>query len=42
MMQGRSSGRLLPFDIYAKGQILTKEGVAVFYVLVSSKRSADA
>jgi len=28
-------------DIYTKGNILTKEGVAVFYVLVSSKRSAD-
>ena len=28
-------------DIYRKGKILTKEGVAVFYVLVSLKRSTD-
>ncbi|MBI2438135.1 MAG: hypothetical protein HYV36_04900 [Lentisphaerae bacterium] len=28
-------------DIYTKGKILTKEGVDVFYVLVSSKRSTD-
>ena len=28
-------------DIYTKGKILTKEGVDVFYVLISSKRSTD-
>ena len=28
-------------DIYTKGKILTKEGVAIFYVLISSKRSTD-
>lgn len=28
-------------DIYTKGKILRKEGVDVFYVLVSSKRSSD-
>ncbi|MFH0802700.1 MAG: hypothetical protein V2A78_10010 [bacterium] len=28
-------------DIYTKGKILTKEGVEVFYVLISSKRSTD-
>ena len=28
-------------DIYTKGKILTKKGVEVFYVLVSSKRSTD-
>ena len=34
----------LTFDglgIYTKGKILKKEGVDVFYVLVSSKRSTD-
>ena len=34
----------LTFDglnIYTKGKILTKEGVDVFYVLISSKRSTD-
>ncbi len=29
------------FDIYTKGKILSKEGVDVFYVLISSKRSTD-
>lgn len=29
------------FDVYTKGKILTKEGVEVFYVLISSKRSTD-
>jgi hypothetical protein len=29
------------FDIYTKGKILKKEGVDVFYVLISSKRSTD-
>jgi hypothetical protein len=28
-------------DIYTKGKILTREGVDVFYVLISSKRSTD-
>ena len=28
-------------DIYTKGKILTKEGIDIFYVLVSSKRSTD-
>ena len=28
-------------DIYTKGKILTKEGVEIFYVLISSKRSTD-
>ena len=28
-------------DIYTKGKILTKEGVDIFYVLISSKRSTD-
>jgi hypothetical protein len=28
-------------DIYTKGKILTSEGVDVFYVLISSKRSTD-
>lgn len=28
-------------DIYTKGKFLTKEGVDVFYVLISSKRSTD-
>ena len=28
-------------DIYTKGKILKKEGVDVFYVLISSKRSTD-
>ena len=28
-------------DIYTKGKIVTKEGVDVFYVLISSKRSTD-
>ena len=28
-------------DIYTKGKILSKEGVDIFYVLVSSKRSTD-
>lgn len=34
----------LTFDglaIYTKGKILEKEGVEVFYVLISSKRSTD-
>ena len=34
----------LTFDgiaIYTKGKILTKEGVEIFYVLISSKRSTD-
>lgn len=29
------------FDIYTKGKILKKEGVDIFYVLISSKRSTD-
>ncbi len=29
------------FDIYTKGKILKKEGVDVFYVLISSKKSTD-
>ncbi|MFH1037464.1 MAG: hypothetical protein V1789_02185 [PVC group bacterium] len=28
-------------DIYTKGKILTKKGVDVFYVLISSKKSTD-
>lgn len=28
-------------DIYTKGKILTKQGVDIFYVLISSKRSTD-
>jgi len=28
-------------DIYTKGKILNKEGVDVFYVLISSKKSTD-
>ena len=28
-------------DIYTKGKMLTQEGVDVFYVLISSKRSTD-
>ena len=28
-------------DIYTKGKTMTKEGVDVFYVLISSKRSSD-
>ncbi len=28
-------------DVYTKGKILKKEGVEVFYVLISSKRSTD-
>ena len=28
-------------DIYTKGKMLTKQGVDVFYVLISSKRSTD-
>jgi hypothetical protein len=28
-------------DIYTKGKILRQEGVDVFYVLISSKRSTD-
>jgi hypothetical protein len=28
-------------DIYTKGKILTHEGVDIFYVLISSKRSTD-
>ncbi len=28
-------------DVYTKGKILTREGVDVFYVLISSKRSTD-
>jgi hypothetical protein len=28
-------------EIYTKGKILKKEGVDIFYVLVSSKRSTD-
>ncbi len=28
-------------DIYTKGKILTKEGIDVFYVLISTKRSTD-
>jgi len=28
-------------DIYTKGKIVTKEGVDIFYVLISSKRSTD-
>lgn len=28
-------------DIYTKGKILTKEGVDVFYVLISSKKNTD-
>ena len=28
-------------DIYTKGKILKKEGVEVFYVFISSKKSTD-
>jgi hypothetical protein len=28
-------------DVYTKGKILKKDGVEVFYVLISSKRSTD-
>jgi hypothetical protein len=28
-------------DVYTKGKILEKEGVEVFYVLISSKNSTD-
>ena len=28
-------------DIYTKGKILTREGVDMFYVLISTKRSTD-
>jgi len=28
-------------EIYTKGKILKKEGIDVFYVLISSKRSPD-
>ncbi len=28
-------------DVYTKGKILEKEGVEVFYVLISSKKSTD-
>jgi len=28
-------------DVYTKGKILKKEGVDIFYVLISSKRSTD-
>lgn len=28
-------------DVYTKGKILTKEGVDVLYVLISSKRGTD-
>ena len=28
-------------DIYTKGKIVTRKGVDVFYVLISSKRSTD-
>jgi len=28
-------------EIYTKGKILKKEGIDVFYVLISSKRSTD-
>jgi len=28
-------------DVYTKGKILKKEGVEVFYVLISSKKSTD-
>jgi len=28
-------------DVYTKGKILKKEGVDVFYVLISSKKSTD-
>ncbi|HPC93861.1 MAG TPA: hypothetical protein PLU87_02895 [Sedimentisphaerales bacterium] len=28
-------------DVYTKGKILKREGVEVFYVLISSKRSTD-
>ncbi len=28
-------------DVCTKGKILTKEGVDIFYVLISSKRSTD-
>lgn len=28
-------------DVYTKGKILKKEGIDVFYVLISSKKSTD-
>ena len=28
-------------DVYTKGKILKKEGIDVFYVLISSKKSSD-
>ena len=28
-------------DVYTKGKILRKDGVEIFYVLISSKRSTD-
>jgi len=28
-------------DVYTKGKILKREGIEVFYVLISSKRSTD-
>jgi len=28
-------------DIYTKGKILTRQGVDIFYVLISSKRNTD-
>ncbi len=28
-------------DVYTKGKILKKEGVEIFYVLISSKKSTD-
>jgi len=28
-------------DIYTKGKVLKKEGIEVFYVLISSKKSTD-
>lgn len=28
-------------DIYTKGKILRKDGVDIFYVLISSKKSTD-
>ena len=28
-------------DIYTKGKILKKEGIDIFYVLISSKKSTD-
>jgi hypothetical protein len=28
-------------DVYTKGKILRKEGIDIFYVLISSKHSTD-